>query len=391
MSFTRGAHRKIRKIAVIVPKYGLVGGGEHFTSEVTERLARNYNLEVHVFANRWIANSDRIEFHKVPIIRFPRFLRQWSFAWFVKWMIKRMDFDLVHSHERIFQADIFSLHCVPHAGWVRDIRRKRLSLFDRAMIALERRMLAAGGSSWFLPVSSIAMEAFRREYVSLPGHWQVLHPGVDVVRFSSPDRDSCRAEIRTRYGIGASDLLILFVGMNFEVKGLDVIIAAIAKAQSARPGASIRLLVVGRGNEEKYREIARLHGIAEAVLFAGKQTEGIERYYRAADLFMMLSTFDTFGMVVLEAMAAGLPVIVSPNVGAKDLIREGVNGFIIPDCRDADAAADRIVCMLDTRLRETMGKSAMLNASEHDWERLSREMEGICQNIFSRKVVPSGR
>lgn len=374
-----------RKIAVIVPKYGLVGGGERFVSEVTGRLARNENFEIHVFANQWVANSDRIKFHKVPIIRFPRFLGPLFFAWFVKRAVSRMNFDLVHTHHWIFHADIFSAHGIPHAGWVRDVRGRTASLFDRALIAVERHALKNGRSSSFLPVSSIAMEAFRREYATLPGQWQVVHPGVDVARFSSPDRNACRTEIRARYGIGADDLLILFVGMNFEVKGLDTIIAALAKARTARPEANIRLLVVGRGDRKKYGRIAQSLGVAEAVTFAGTQHKELERLYRAADLFALFSVFDTFGMVVLEAMAAGLPVIVSPNVGAKDLVEEGVNGFILPDFRAADAAADRMLRLLDAGRREAMGLAAQQAAGEHTWERLTEKMEGLYLEMLSGK------
>ncbi len=377
--------RTPRKVAVVVPKYGLVGGGERFASEVTERLARNENFDIHVFANQWVVYSDRVKFHKVPMIRFPRFLRPLSFAWFASRMISRMNFDLVHSHDWILRGDIFSVHSVPHAGWVRDIRKRYPSLFDRAIIAVERRTIKAGGSSRFFPVSNLAIEAFRREYATLPGQWQALSPGVDVARFSTPDRAACRADIRKRYGIGASDILLLFVGMNFEVKGLDTIIAALAKARSAQTEANIRLLVVGRGNEGKYRKIALSLGVAEAVIFAGTQVDGLERYYRAADIFIMLSKFDTFGMVVLEAMAAGLPVIVSPNVGAKDIVAEGINGFVLHTPQDADAAADRIVRLSNAKQREAMGMAAEQTATMCDWERLAEKMEHLYQDALSRK------
>ena len=379
------ACRTPRKIAVVVPKYGLVGGGERFASEITERLAKNESLEIHVFANRWVASSGRIKFHKVPIIRFPRFLGPLVFAWFVKWKISRMNFDLVHTHHWIFNADIFSAHGVPHAGWVRDVRKRSPSLYDRAVIAIERRLMREGTASCFLPVSTIAMEAFRREYAALPGQWLVVHPGVEVARFSTPDRVACRADIRGRYGIGATDILLLFVGMNFEVKGLDAIIAALAKARIARPEANIRLLVIGRGDEGKYRKMALALGIAEAVTFAGTQVDGLERYYRAADMFIMLSKFDTFGMVVLEAMAAGLPVIVSPNVGAKDLVEEGINGFILPSPDDVDAAADRVVRLTNAEQRESMGVAATQTASMHDWERLAEKMEQTYTDMLAKK------
>jgi UDP-glucose:(heptosyl)LPS alpha-1,3-glucosyltransferase len=373
------------KIAVIVPKYGLVGGGERFASEVTERLAQNENFEIHVFANQWIASSERIRFHKVPMISFPRFLRPLSFAWFVRRMVGSMNFDLVHSHHWIFHADIFSAHGVPHAGWVSSVRNRSPSLYDRAVSYIERCLMRDGAFSRFLPVSSIAMESFRREYENLPGRWQIIHPGVDMARFSSPDRSACRAEIRGRYGIGENDLLLLFVGMNFEVKGLDTIIAALAKARGMRPEANIRLLVVGRGDERKYGKIAESAGVAGAVIFAGTQHAGLERYYRAADAFVLFSAFDTFGMVVLEAMAAGLPVIVSPNVGAKDLVDEGVNGFILPDFLDANAASTRIIELLDSGRRKSMGVAAQSRAGEQTWERLAEKMEILYRDFLGNK------
>lgn len=381
------AGRTHRKIAVVVPKYGLVGGGERFASEITGRLARNEDFEIHVLANRWVSNSDRIKFHKIPIIRFPRFLRPLSFAWFANRIITRGNFDLVHTHEWIPKGDVFSVHSVPHAGWVRDVRKKLFSLFDCARIAVERRAIRDGKSSCFLPVSTIAMEAFRREYATLPGKWQVLAPGVDVERFSTPDRAACRADIRGRYGIGTSDTLLLFVGMNFDVKGLDTIIAAVAKARTIRPEANIRLLVVGRGDEQKYGALAQALGVDQAVTFAGTQVDGLERYYRAADMFIMLSKFDTFGMVVLEAMAAGLPVIVSSNVGAKDLVEEGINGYILSAPKDADTAAVQIVRLSDKTLREMMGAAAAQTAAMHDWEKLAERMEHFYQEALSLKVA----
>ncbi len=371
------------KIAVAIPYYGLVGGGELFASKITESLAENENYEIHVFANRWKASSDRIIFHKVPIIRFPGWLRALSFAWFARHMIDRMNFDLIHTHDWIFTGDICSVHSVPHAEWIYGVRKKRIpSLFDLMRMAVERKTIMKGSAARFFPVSSIAIDAFKRRYKILPGNWQALAPGVDVARFATPDRLACRAVIRGKYNIAETDFLLLFVGMSFDVKGLDTIIAALAKAKALKPDKNIRLLVVGRGNKNQYLKIAQSLGIADAVIFAGTQVEGLEQYYRAADAFIMLSKFDTFGMVVLEAMAAGIPVILSPNVGAKDLVEEGINGFVIPEYRDSDAAAERIVQLLDSERCATMGSSASQTASEHDWQRLAEKMGQLYKNIL---------
>lgn len=375
--------RKYR-IAVIVPKYGLVGGGEGFAREVTERLAEVPDLDIHVFASQWIQSSPRITFHKIPAIAFPRFLGPLVFAWVVQKKIDRMGFDLIHSHHWVFHADVFSSHGIPHAGWIHRVRKRTIpSLYDLAFSSVEHRALARGKNSYFLPVSSIAMEAFHNEYAKLPGHWKVIHPGVNYLRFSKPDRVNCRKIIREKYGIQENDFLILFVGMNFEVKGLESIILSLSTAQDRLPSTRFRLLVVGRGNEAKFARIAESAGVKNSVIFAGTQREELECIYRAADVFTLFSTFDTFGMVVLEAMAAGLPVIVSPNVGAKDLIREGENGYILPQPDDVERAAQHLVSLSDPVLNQRMAMAAQNVAKQHSWEAMSIKMENLYRQVLS--------
>ena len=374
----------VKRIAVVIPKYGRVGGAERFAFELTERLARDGRYEMHVFANRWVAGPGPVAFHKVPVVRFPRFLRQVGFAWFVGRAVERGGFDLVHAHDRIFSADVFTMHSIPHVTWVRDVRRRLPSLFDRAMAWVERRLVERGGCARFLPVSGIAGEAYRSMYGLDASRVRVLHPGVDLARFTSPDRAACRAVVRERHGIGPSEVVALFVGMNFEVKGLGPIIEAVAKAKARRPGADLRLLVVGKGDSAEYRSLATSLGIGDAVIFAGPQ-EGVEEFYLASDLFIMLSKFDTFGMVVLEAMAARLPVIVSANVGAKDLVEEGMNGFVLPDGRDADAAAGKILLLLEENRRAAMGEAGFRTASTHSWERLAGEVGKVYEEAIAEK------
>lgn len=385
MTNERGSSPPLR-VAVAVPKYGLVGGGERFAAELTGRLARTGRYEMHVFANRWSASEPGIAFHRVPAVRFPRSLRPLAFAWLADRMVAAGRFDIVHAHERVLRADVFSMHAVPHAGWVRDVRQKRQSLYDRATIALERRMMANAAGAVFLPVSSLAADALRREYPVDAGRIRVVPPGVDAARFAAPDRAACRAEIRGCHGIGESDLLVLFVGMNFEVKGLDAVVAAVAKARAARPDAGIRLLVVGKGNERKYRDLARAHGIGDAVAFAGPQADAVERYYRASDLFAMPSHFDTFGMAVLEAMAAGLPVIVSANVGARDVVEDGANGFVVPAAGDPGPVSWAIAAMADPGVRARLGAAAARAARAHSWDRTADEVARVYDALGAHRV-----
>jgi len=370
------------RVAVAVPRYGTIGGGEKFVYELTERLARDTRYEIHVFANQWVPGPGPVTYHKVARVRFPRFLRPLGFAWLAGRSIARGRFDIVHAHDRLLHADVFTMHAVPHAGWIRDVRRKRPGLLDRATIDLERRMMEKAGKSWFLPVSSLAAEALGKAYRVDPARMRVVHPGVDVERFSGPDRAACRAEIRARHGIGPADLVILFVGMNFEVKGLDAIIEAVARARRERPEAGFRLLVVGKGDARRYGNLARSRGIAGAVAFAGPQAAAVERYYRASDAFAMLSRFDTFGMAALEAMAAGLPVILGANVGARDLVTDGENGFVVAGGEGTSEVARRLLALADGQARARMGERAAETAARHTWDATASAVEEVYERVL---------
>ena len=174
-------------------------------------------------------------------------------------------------------------------------------------------------------------------------------------RFQSVNPNN-RKEIRQAFGISESDFLILFVGMNFEVKGLDSLLSGIALLKSAYDNNQVKVLVVGKGNTKKYKALAQKLGIGEQLIFSGVRND-IEKIYPAGDILVMLSKFDTFGMVVTEAMAASLPVIISETVGAKDLVIQGENGFVV-DREDIDMISSKINFMLNKEKRLEMGKKA---------------------------------
>jgi UDP-glucose:(heptosyl)LPS alpha-1,3-glucosyltransferase len=375
-----------KKIAVVVPKFQFVGGAERFAAETTGRLAKSTGHEFHVFANRCgTQTADPIFFHRIPRLIFPRSLRPWAFALLVDRAVARGNFDLVHSHERVFRADFATLHGMPHRAWIREIRKKRMSLFDRSTAAVEQRLLRNGAGTIFQPVSLSTLEVFQSEFRTLPGTWQVIHPGVDFGRFSSPERGQCRSQILDRHGFAPGALVVLFVGMNFQLKGLDAIMETVADARKQCPESDVCLLVVGKGAERRYSAKARQLGIGASVSFAGTVRDGIEQYYRAADILMMLSGFDSFGMSVLEAMAAGLPVIIGPNVGAREIIENGTNGFVLQQDHDTRMAAHAIMRLSDPQTRFHIAASAQKTALAHDWGTLASRISNLYSGILNAK------
>ncbi len=216
-------------------------------------------------------------------------------------------------------------------------------------------------------------EKFLQEFTVDPDKIQIVYPGVDIDKFSRLDRQRCRQDIRRRFGLGEADTVLLFVSMNFELKGLDNLIASMARIKAKQPDAKLKLLVAGKGNEKKYSRLARECGLAGDVIFSGVWKDDIEKVYLASDIFSMLSKFDTFGMAALEAMSASLAVVISENVGAKDLVRDGMNGYVV-NSADIGLISSRIEIMLDHRIRERMAEGAYKEAKNHTWDRMAEKI-----------------
>lgn len=372
---------------MVIPKFGLVGGAEQFAWELTSRIAGTAAYEVHVFANKWSPAAravGRITFHKVPIITFPRFLTTLSFARLAGSQIEKAGpFDIVHTHDRIFSADLFTMHGVPHRYWVREVRRKSMSLFDRATAFVDESLILGEAPCRFAVVSNLVKQTLLAEYPRLDaGNISVVHPGVEIERFQKAK--GSRAQIRQALGVGDDEILVLFVSMNFELKGLGLLMESLGRLRKLLPAKKFRLLVAGKGNVKKYGGAANELGIGGNVIFAGVvEKEKMAGIYQACDIFSMLSKFDTFGMSVLEAMASSLPVVITDRVGARDLVAEGLNGFSVSASAGPDEVAEKIRLASDNL--GAIAENAFRTAQGCTWAETAGRTEEIYREILESK------
>lgn len=375
------SERRRKRIAVVIPKFGLVGGAEQFALELTSRFAGNPDFDIHVFANKWAAADDRITFHKVPIIKFPRSLTTASFARFAAARIARAGgFDIVHTHDRLFNADLFTMHGVPHRFWVREVRRKRMSIFDRSTAFVEESLILGDNSCRFAVVSNLVRETLLNEYPRMDaGRISVICPGVDTNEFQANGNS---AGIRRSLGVNESEILVLFVSMNFELKGLDLLMRALGRLKNPAPAKKYRLLVVGKGNLKKYTGMAAELGV-DAIFTGAAGREKMAGFYQACNIFSMLSKFDTFGMAALEAMAASVPVIISDRVGARDLVTEGVNGCVVSYEAGPDEVAAKLLLVSDNL--NSMSANALRTAQGCSWEKTAEKTQELFNSILETK------
>jgi glycosyltransferase involved in cell wall biosynthesis len=195
-----------------------------------------------------------------------------------------------------------------------------------------------------------------------------------------------RHDVRAQLSIPDDQPVVLFVGYNWERKGLNTLVSALAAI--GRP-ESIRgpcLLVVGGHGRPSYEARARRH-LAGNVRFLGTRDD-VARLYGAADVCVLPSREEPFGLPIIEAMACGLPVIVSRGAGVAELISDGVDGVLLDDPADSAELAAKLVDILadpDRRLR--MGAQARSTAERYSWDVIAGRVEATYSAILAARVA----
>jgi D-inositol-3-phosphate glycosyltransferase len=225
-------------------------------------------------------------------------------------------------------------------------------------------------------------------YDAVPDRVQVIPCGVDLSLFRPIEREIAHQAL----GLKPRPWL-LFVGRLEPIKGLDTLLKAIFLLKKHGGGLSDipALLVIG-GNKDQadspgverelMGQVAAL-GLERSVFLMGSRPQvDLPFFYAASEACILPSRYESFGMVALEAMACGRPVIASRVGGLSYTVRDGVNGFLVPE-GDAESLADKISLLLsDSKLRNELGRRAAERAKLFRWERVVETLLGLYGNLL---------
>ncbi len=228
--------------------------------------------------------------------------------------------------------------------------------------------------------------AGRRQIVVIP-------PGVNTERFN---KVICRKDARETLGLNLESNLLLFVGRIEPLKAVDTILEALQVLRDKAPSLlrNLHFMIVGGDpKSSRDREMNRLQdlsiklGINQLVSFVGakEQTE-LPKYYAAATAVIMPSDYESFGMVALEAMSSGTPVIASRVGGLQFLVRDQETGFHIP-ARESISLAECIIELLsDASRTKDMGLAAARIAQEYAWSRIAERLLQVFEDVACQKL-----
>ena len=219
----------------------------------------------------------------------------------------------------------------------------------------------------------------------------IIPPGVDLSHFYPISTDEAKEFI----GVPPCEKNLLFVGRIEPLKGIDTLIEAIVllRDQGEIEFTPFCLTVIGgdpeTSQEKMSAEMARLqelrskYGLNELVTFLGKRDQDtLPYYYSAAEAVIVPSQYESFGMVALEAMACGTPVVASQVGGLAFLVQDGITGYTVPTS-DPQALADRLLTLIkDPELRNNMGRRAAEFAKDFSWQNIAERISSLYLEII---------
>jgi UDP-glucose:(heptosyl)LPS alpha-1,3-glucosyltransferase len=359
------------KIALVHKRLDLKGGTERDLFQTAEGL-RDLGHEVHLFCSEYgVAPPAGIVVHQVSVIPLGRTLRLWSFAWFAPRAIEKSGCEVVVGFGRLLRQDVLRSGGGTHLGFLKrfgqegGVRRRLwqwMSIYHRSLLALERRQYQESGSEKIIAVS----EEVKRDIVahySVPAEKiVVIYNGVDQNRFHPARRAEVRQSVRERWKIPLNSPLVLFVGSGFRRKGLDRMIS-IWKSPRLQ---HVFLLVVGDDARS-----GRYHSWANRIapgriLFAGRRQD-VENYYAAADVVVLPALQEAFGNVVIEGLASGLPVLVSRDVGAAEILHGQLAQGIVNRIDDPKELEEKLLLLLENSRDPVWIREARRVGEEHSW------------------------
>ncbi|MCD1294546.1 glycosyltransferase family 1 protein [Methanocella sp. CWC-04] len=321
-------------------------------------------------------------FYPPPLVLSPFFIRH------LKKLDDRYDFDIIHLQNRFFvdfdTAAIYAkLKGKPFMMTIHNARPVGISLpitiFGTAYDLLIGRWPFAMADR-IIAVSDWVRYDISRYRIDI-NKMVAVHNGINVGEF----RPSSENNVRKKYDIN-DDPMLLFVGRMITQKGLTYLIDAMPMVLKEYPNAKI--LLIGRGNLlETLKSKVKAMGLEDSVIFSGYMSEEmLKEAYGTCDLFVLPSVWEVLPIAILEAMSAGRPIACTDAGGNKELVEDGLNGYVVPS-RDPKALADKINLMLsDPERMKSMGHASRKRAEEEfDWKLIAASTKKVYEDLLKER------
>jgi len=376
------------RIALAHKRLDRNGGTERDLYRTAEEL-RNLGHEIHLFCGEYgVKPPAGTVAHRVPLAPFGRTARLWSFAVLAPKIIRRYQCDVIVSFGRMVYQDVLRSGGGSHKVFLEKMRQEsgvwhrlwhRVSIYHQSLLAMEKRQFQAGHYKTILAVSDQVKRELMTAYSVPEGKITVIYNGVDQERFHPSVRENFRGSVRRQWSIPSHASVVLFVGNGFRRKGLD----RLFKLWSSPRLKGAYLLVVGEDAQRRRYSAWAEAEVKGRVVFVGRRDD-VENYYGAADLVALPAVQEAFGNVILEALACGLPVLVSKAVGASEVLRGALAEGIVARPEDPVELEKKLLVMLDQSRRPSFCQEARKLGEEYSWKNHFGKLQNHLQEVAGR-------
>ena len=271
-----------------------------------------------------------------------------------------------------------------HKSWIEISQRERnlkgrmkqwVNPIHPYLLAREKWYFQGRRYSRLIALTQQVKDDLMRFYSVPAADVDILPNGYSPTEFNVGRRNAERQKVRSELGYSGSDRVVIFVANELERKGFGPLIRAMVQLNDK----SLRLLVVGRVAPGGYAAEMRQLGIADRVKFTGPSSD-VGRYYAASDVFALPTTYEAWGLVIVEAMACGLPVLTSRLAGAAITVREGQTGELLDNPRDVDEIAMKLRKILAMAAVGTGGADpaeVAATVEQYQWPKVLERYEQI--------------
>lgn len=344
----------------------------HYAMKLAQGLVKR-GIEVFVFTSNPRVYLDGVRIVELPKVLARRTLSPMLYSMLAKYADRVHGIDVVHGHGYTLRDDVTTVHFlrkgfrykVKMLGY--DVPQSRDELFEGLILRSARRLIAP---------SNMVKECLMKIYGIGSECVSVIHHGVDTSEFTVPSPKE-KANARKALGLDKGSTYLGFAGPP-HWKGLDYILHALAKLPE-----EACLLAVNVSASDHCIELSKRLGVEGRVKVL-PPISGMSLFYRAIDIFVLPTMFDVFSLTTLEAMASGLPVVVSSHAGVSEVIGDD-EGFILKDPRDVDRLAETLNVLIENdKLRRTIGLNARKAAEKLSWDNTVARTVEVYESLLRR-------
>jgi len=378
----KGGHEL--KIGVAHSSYKGAGGIEKANRALYDAIVAKGH-EVH-FYSRERSSSGKVVSHSVSSWGLVNSLRALTFAMNASRELRSGGYDVTHSHGEMSGADVITAHSchsvglrvMKEHGHAMTIKERNLGVMDAIRLRIEKQNYRGHELKKAIAISNVVKTELMDEYDVPEKDIVVIPHGVSESSLHRGDDDGLRKRVREKMGIYSDEFMLLFVSNEPHRKGLEFLLRSLQQLHNNR----LRLVVVGSDHGKQFQKFAKSLGISSRVIFVGVQTD-VDQFYAAADLFVLPTLYEPFGLVITEALSTGVPVLVSACAGAaQHFVQDRKNGLLINSPSSVDEITSKLAEIVqDASLQETLAKGAVMTIFP-SWEECAHKVLEVYREVL---------